>query len=82
MATQAAAEREWARLHPGELPYFKQRFEAALASPPCRGRLRKLLPWVPRSAPVIGERVWRSADLYFRQQLAGPFLAAWNAGER
>lgn len=82
MAVQAAAEREWARLHPDQPPYFRRRFEAAAASPPCRGRLRRLLPWIPRATPVIGERVWRSADLYFRQRLAEPFLTAWDAAER
>jgi len=31
--------------------------------------------------PVLGERVWENADIYFRQQLGKPFLESWAAGE-
>jgi GT2 family glycosyltransferase len=83
MAIQARAEREWIRNHPGDEPYFYTRFSEALRHPPARGRIgRALLPRVPRSTPVIGERVWRRADLYFRQQLGRPFVDAWNQDER
>lgn len=78
METQARAEREWAELHPEQPPYFHSRFAAAFEAPPSRGRLRWLLRFVPRTTPVIGEWVYRRADLYFRQQLAPPFLAAWE----
>jgi glycosyltransferase involved in cell wall biosynthesis len=78
MEVQAGAEREWARLHPEQTPYFHSRFAAAMEAPPSRGRMRWLLRWVPRTTPVIGERVYRRVDLYFRQQLAPSFLAAWD----
>jgi glycosyltransferase involved in cell wall biosynthesis len=83
MAIQARAERAWIRHHPGEEPYFYTRFSDALRHPPAQGRLgTTMLPYVPRSTPVIGERVWQRADLYFRQQLGRPFVDAWNQEER
>jgi GT2 family glycosyltransferase len=83
MPIQAAAERAWVARHPGEEPYFYTRFRAALERPPSRGRLgRALLPYVPRSAPLVGDSIWRRADLYFRQQLGRPFVAAWDQEER
>jgi GT2 family glycosyltransferase len=83
MAIQARAERAWVAHHPGDEPYFYTRFSAALKQPPARGRLGcALLPHVSRSTPVIGERVWRRADLFFRQQLGRPFVDAWNQDER
>jgi hypothetical protein len=83
MAIQARAERSWIRHHPGEEPYFYTRFSEALRHPAAQGRIgRALLPHVPRTTPVIGERVWRRADLYFRQQLGRPFVDAWDQEER
>jgi GT2 family glycosyltransferase len=83
MLTQAAAERAWITRYPDEDPYFYSRFGAALRLGPRRGRLgQALLPYVPRSAPFIGERVWQNADVYFRQQLGRPFVDAWEAQER
>ena len=83
MAIQARAERAWVAYHPDEEPYFYTRFSAALRQPPARGRLgRALLPYVKRSTPLIGERVWKRADLYFRQQLGRPFVDAWDQEER
>jgi GT2 family glycosyltransferase len=82
MQIQARAERAWIRNHPGEEPYFYSRFSEALKHPPARGRVgRALLPHVPRTTPLIGRRVWQRADLYFRQQLGEPFVAAWNQEE-
>lgn len=79
MAMQATAERAWIERYPGESPYFHDRFAAAVAMGERRGRLgRALLPHVGRDAPLIGQRVWDSADVYFRQQLGRPFLAAWD----
>jgi hypothetical protein len=83
MLTQAQAEREWIRRYPDEQPYFYNRFSPALRQPPARGRIgNALLPYVPRSVPIIGERVWRRADLYFRQQLGRPFVDSWDQDER
>jgi GT2 family glycosyltransferase len=82
MAATARAEREWVRLHP-ELPaYFHDKFAEAEAERRAHGAGRLLLRWLPPSVPVIGPRIWRSGDLYFRQQLAGAFLEAWRAAER
>jgi GT2 family glycosyltransferase len=83
MAMQARAERAWIRNHPGEEPYFYTRFREALRHPPARGRLgRALLPHVSRETPLIGERVWKRADLHFRQELGRPFVDAWDQDER
>lgn len=78
MTTVARAEREWVRLHPELEPYFHDRLAAAAASPPARGRGARLARWVGPGVPVLGPRVWASADLRFRQALAPSFLAAWE----
>jgi GT2 family glycosyltransferase len=78
MSQVAHAEREFVRLHPDVDPYFQRMFSAAAALPPARGRGRHLIRFIPRSMPWLGPRVWRSADLYYRQALAPEFLAAWE----
>ena len=78
VARIAISERRFASMHPGFVPYFHELFSKAAAEPPARGRWARLARFVPRSAPVIGERVWRSADAVYRQALAGPFLEAWE----
>jgi GT2 family glycosyltransferase len=83
MTIQARAERNWIANHPGEEPYFYTRFSEALKHPPARGRLGKaLLPHVSRNTPLIGDPIWKRADLYFRQQLGRPFVDAWDQEER
>lgn len=82
MPVQARAEREWVQLHPEQAPYFHDRFAAALRERPRRGAFRGLLRWVPRTTPVLGHRLWRNADVYYRQQLGRPFLDAWDDAER
>ena len=54
MVVQARAEREWARLHPDQTPYFHSRFAAAVEAPPSRGRMRWLLR--KYSSPVLWSR--------------------------
>jgi GT2 family glycosyltransferase len=81
MAQVAHAEREFVRLHPDVTPYFHAMFSAAAAQPRARGRGRHLIRLIPRSLPWLGPRVWRSADRYYRQALAPPFLAAWEKDE-
>lgn len=78
MRQVAHAEREFVRLHPDVEPYFHDAFADAVAQPAARGRGRHLIRLVPRSLPRVGLKVWHSADLYFRQQLAAEFLAAWD----
>jgi GT2 family glycosyltransferase len=82
MVTQARAERAWVERYPDERPYFHDLFSEAVRLGERRGRAgQALLPYVPRWVPVLGERVWENADIYFRQQLGKPFLESWAAGE-
>jgi GT2 family glycosyltransferase len=82
MARTAPVERRWIERHPGQRPYFHDRFADALRRPPVRGRKgRLLMGLIPRSMPVVGERIWANGDLYFRQQLGKPFMDAWNREE-
>jgi GT2 family glycosyltransferase len=74
----AAAERQFIRLHPELPPYFHRMFTHAASLPRGRGRGVRLVRWVPRWVPWLGPRVWTSADLAFKQALAGPFLEAWE----
>lgn len=76
----ARAERQFGALHPELEPYFFRMFRRAADAPAARGRGRHLIRFVPRSMPGLGRRVWRSADLYYRQALAPYFLAAWEEG--
>jgi GT2 family glycosyltransferase len=78
MRQVAHAEREFVRLHPDVAPYFHRMFSDAIAHARVRGRGRRLIRIIPRRVPWLGERVWRSADLYYRQALAPEFLAAWE----
>jgi GT2 family glycosyltransferase len=78
MRIVARAERQFLAKHPDADPYFVTKFERVMRLPPARGRAARLAGWVPRSAPLIGRKVWESADAYFGQQLAPAFLAAWE----
>ncbi len=74
----AFAERQFVRLHPDVPPFFFNLYRSALDSAPASGRGRRLSRWLPRSFPLLGERAWTSADLYYRQRLAPHFLEAWE----
>lgn len=78
MAATARAERRWVTLHPEMPAYFHDLMSDAARRPSHRGRAAVLARWVPRATPWLGEAVWSRADRYFRQQLAEPFLAAWD----
>ena len=83
VARIAISERAFAAMHPGFEPYFHDLFSRSAAEPPARGRWARLARFVPRETPVLGRRVWSSADAVYRQALAGPFLEAWDAaGDR
>jgi GT2 family glycosyltransferase len=83
MATVAAAERRFVALHPEIAPYFHDLLAPAAAIPPGRGWSARLAAVVPERLPWLGPRVWRHADLWFRQQLAPGFMKAWDqAGRR
>ncbi len=77
-AAVAVAEKEFVRLHPDIPPYFYNLFSEAARMPPARGRAARAARWIPRRTPLIGTRVWRMADIAWRQALAEPFLAAWE----
>jgi hypothetical protein len=75
----AVAERTFVAMHPDVPPHFHRLFRAAAERPRARG-LGRHLTWLfrePRGS--IGRRVWQSADIWYRQQLAPHFLAAWDA---
>jgi GT2 family glycosyltransferase len=75
----AASERRFCELHPEVAPWFWRMFSDAAARPPLRGRAARLARFVPRWVPWAGPRVWRHADVYWRQQIAPYFLTAWEA---
>jgi glycosyltransferase involved in cell wall biosynthesis len=81
MAIVGAAERHLVEKHPQVEPELLRRFEAAAAAPPASTRGARLARWVPRGAPVIGARVWFSADRWFAQQLAPAFLRSYHGAE-
>jgi GT2 family glycosyltransferase len=74
----AAAEHTFVSLHPEVEAYFHDKFASALELPRASGRGVRLARWVPRGMPLIGPRAWISRDVYFRQELAPHFLAAWE----
>jgi hypothetical protein len=85
MPQWAVSEWQFTQLHPHVEPWFHRKFSAAAAVPPRRGRAARLARFVPRRVPVIGRYVWGQAGVYWCQQVAPDFLAAWDeaaAGER
>jgi glycosyltransferase involved in cell wall biosynthesis len=79
-AAVAVAEKEFVRLHPDVPPYFYNLFSEAARMPRARGRAARLARWVPERTPFVGPRVWRVADIAWRQALGDTFLAAWEDG--
>jgi len=79
MAATARAEHTWIALHPElEPPYFHDRFSRALAGRPGSRVAARATGLVPRRLPLVGERVWNSADRYFSRLLGPAFLEAWE----
>jgi hypothetical protein len=82
MPEQAKAERAFVARYPDAAAYFHDKFTDATQQPPANPLSPLLANVIPREMGAIGERIWTSTDLYFRQQLAKPFLEAWEkAGE-
>ena len=79
MAEVAPVERRFAAAHPDVEPYFHKRFRRAAGRRPARGRMARLVRWLPPGFPILGPPAWRSADHYFEGELAPGFLAAWDA---
>lgn len=75
----ARVEKEFVAKHPEIEPYFFNLFSAAQDAPKASGRGRALTRFVPKGFPLLGSRAWRSADMYFRQQIAPTFLEAWKS---
>jgi GT2 family glycosyltransferase len=75
----AAAEWTFCQLHPDIPPWFHEKFSQAAALPAQSPLASNLAHLVPRRTPILGRRLWRRADLYWRQQIAPNFLATWDA---
>jgi GT2 family glycosyltransferase len=82
MDRAALTEREFVSKHPEIEPYFFRLYSHAMTLEPASGRGRHLIKLIPRSFPWLGEKVWRSADIYYRQRIAPYFLDAWEKQER
>lgn len=78
LARIAVSEWRMVEHYPDVRPYFHERFLAAAAAPPARGRTARLARFVRPGVPVLGRVVWRSFDIVCRQQLAGEFLREWE----
>lgn len=77
----ATVERAFVEKHPDVPPFFHEQFATAASRPPASGRGRHLL-WLFRAPRGrVGEYVWGSADMWYRQQLAPSFLAVWDAAD-
>ena len=74
----AASERAFVAIHPEMEPWFFNMFSAAARRPPVRGRGATLAPYVPEWVPWLGPRVWEAARKFYLQEVAGPFLEAWE----
>ncbi len=75
----AAAEWQFCRLHPEIPPWSHPFYASAMAFPPGSGRRSAALArFVPRRTPWLGRLIWDRAGLHWRQQIAPPFLAAWD----
>jgi GT2 family glycosyltransferase len=81
VAEIAPAERRFVAAHPELDPYFHTIFVDALEAPKARGVFGRLLGAFSPGTPLIGARIWRSADAYYRQQLAPCFLDSWAKAE-
>jgi len=81
VAATAPAERRWVEHRPEMPAYFHDLFEEATRRRRRFGAARALLAHVSPDGSRIGRRAWASADVYYRQQLAPAYLAAWRASE-
>jgi GT2 family glycosyltransferase len=83
MAATARAERTWVTAFPEHPAYFHDRFSEALEGPPGSRLAARAIGLVPKHAPLLGRRLWASADRWYSRQLAPAFLDAWreSAGE-
>lgn len=78
MRQVARAERLFVAKHPDMRPHFHDRLAAYADTPAPRGYAARLAGLIPPGFPIVGPRVWESADAVFRHALAGPFMRAWH----
>jgi len=78
MVATARAERAFVNRHREFVPYFHDRFRAAMDGPPGSRLAARAIRFVPERAPFVGPRIWASADRYFSRELAPSFLEAWE----
>jgi len=78
MPMMASSERAFCAKHPEIPPYFLNMFSEAASRPPAPHRLAHLARVVPPGAPLLGRRVWASADARFKEALAPDFMRAWE----
>lgn len=78
MRIAARAERALVAKHPSLEPTLHRRFSALLKKPPPRGRGARLAAFIPRTAPIVGPRVWASAEATFEREMAEAFEAEWS----
>jgi len=74
----AWSERRFVARHPEVAPFFHDRFAAAALTPRARGRAARVVDLVPQRVPWLGALVHDVARLYWEQELAERFLAAWR----
>lgn len=74
----AWSERRFVARHPEVEPFFHDRFAAAPPTPRARGRAARVVDLVPARVPWLGPLVHDVARLYWEQELAERFLAAWR----
>jgi len=77
-AAVALGERIMVEKHPDFAPYFHDRVQAALQRPRVSRIWPLLVDRIPRGAGPIRRLAERRADEWYYQQLAAPFLAAWE----
>ena len=80
MRFNARGEQRMVAKHPQLEPTLHNRMVRAAATP-ARGRLAGLVGFVPPWLPILGRRVWRSAEQRWLSELAPEFLSAWEEAE-
>ena len=78
MEAVGAAERAFTDKHPEVAPYFRERLKPSTA----QGRGARLAHLVPPGTPILGDKVWASAEAYYGAQLHEAFMRGWDRTPR
>ncbi len=78
MAQIARMERAFVSKHPSVAAYFYERLAVARTIAPQRRWGAAVARVIPPTLPWLGGRIWWRAETYFAQQLATPFMTAWE----